>query len=35
VAEEAVDQAIRATEAELGDTLDAAVYDILRATLGR
>ena len=35
VAEEAVDQAIRATEAELGDTLDAAVYDILRETLGR
>ena len=35
VAEESAQEAVRVTEAELGDKLDAAVYDILRETLGR
>ena len=34
VAEESAQEAVRVTEQELGDKLDAAVYDILRQTLG-
>lgn len=35
VAKESAQEAVRVTEQELGDKLDAAVYDILRETLGR